>query len=127
MHWRRAQDPCDSAFAKPTKPIGIEVDETRARGLIEALGWVFRQSGSTWRRVVPSPEPIDVLELAVIRRLVTSGVVMGPKAEACCRFVEETGRPAAIGALSDAEAVLRGECGTEVVEGPRLTECRADG
>jgi carbamate kinase len=37
---------------------------------------------------------------------------MGPKVEAACRFVDETGGLAAIGALADAPAILRGEAGT---------------
>ena len=39
---------------------------------------------------------------------------MGPKVEAACRFAERTGRLAAIGALEDAAAILRGERGTRV-------------
>ncbi|HEX6153025.1 MAG TPA: carbamate kinase [Solirubrobacterales bacterium] len=39
---------------------------------------------------------------------------MGPKVEAACRFVEATGRRAAIGALEDAAAIARGEAGTQV-------------
>jgi carbamate kinase len=49
---------------------------------------------------------------------------MAPKIEAACRFVEETGGTAAIGALADAPAMLRGERGTQVTAGradaPRL-------
>ena len=39
---------------------------------------------------------------------------MGPKIEAVCRFVEATGKMAAIGQLGDAEALLRGDAGTVV-------------
>jgi carbamate kinase len=39
---------------------------------------------------------------------------MAPKIEAACRFVEATGRPAAIGALADAPAIIRGEAGTRI-------------
>jgi carbamate kinase len=39
---------------------------------------------------------------------------MGPKIEAVCRFVEATGKPAAIGQLADAQALLAGEAGTLV-------------
>jgi carbamate kinase len=46
---------------------------------------------------------------------------MGPKAEACARFVEATGGRAAIGALADIPAVLAGEAGTQVhATGPDL-------
>ncbi len=40
---------------------------------------------------------------------------MGPKVEAACRFAETTGGRAAIGALSDAVRVARGEAGTQVL------------
>ena len=39
---------------------------------------------------------------------------MGPKVHAVCRFVELTGRVAAIGALADAAAILAGTAGTVV-------------
>jgi carbamate kinase len=39
---------------------------------------------------------------------------MGPKVDAACRFVEETGKRAAIGALKDLAAILRGEAGTTI-------------
>jgi carbamate kinase len=39
---------------------------------------------------------------------------MGPKIEAVCRFVETTGKPAAIGQLGDAQVLLDGEAGTLV-------------
>jgi carbamate kinase len=152
--------------------------------------------GDFFRRVVPSPEPLDILELVAVRVLVEAGVLvvctggggipvvigpggglrgveavidkdlsaallarrlaadlllmltdvtavergrgsasarpmgrttpaelralefepgsMGPKVEAACRFVEATGRRAAIGALADAAEIVRGEAGTLV-------------
>jgi carbamate kinase len=39
---------------------------------------------------------------------------MGPKIDAVCRFVEATGKPAAIGRLADAQALLAGEAGTRI-------------
>ena len=44
---------------------------------------------------------------------------MGPKVEAVCRFVELTGDMAGIGALEDAEVILRGEAGTIVTPSGR--------
>jgi carbamate kinase len=40
---------------------------------------------------------------------------MGPKIDAVCRFVEATGKPAAIGRLADAQALLAQRAGTVVV------------
>ncbi len=47
---------------------------------------------------------------------------IGPKVEAACRFVEATGRPAAIGALGNAAQILRGSSGTTVAAGTELLE-----
>ncbi len=154
------------------------------------------RDGEAWRRVVPSPEPLELMELPLIRQLVDSGALvvcaggggipvvadasgalrgveavvdkdltaallasavnadalllltdvdavidgfgtpdarpirritpaelrarsfpagsMGPKVEAACRFVEATGKMAAIGRLDAATAILHGEAGTTV-------------
>jgi carbamate kinase len=67
-------DPGDPAFSRPTKPIGPFYSEERARELERERGWqVVHDSGRGWRRVVPSPEPLDVVELAAIRALLDSG------------------------------------------------------
>jgi carbamate kinase len=56
-------DPEDPAFQNPTKPIGPFFPEGRARRLAEARGWsVAEDAGRGWRRVVPSPMPIEVVE-----------------------------------------------------------------
>ena len=47
---------------------------------------------------------------------------MGPKVEAACEFVEQTGGIAAIGALKDAAAILRGEAGTVITQEAEVTE-----
>ncbi len=52
-----------------------------------------------------------------LRSLAFPAGSMGPKVEAACRFVEATGRPAVIGRLTDADALLAGDCGTYVGPG----------
>jgi carbamate kinase len=186
----------DPAFAYPSKFVGPVYDEEQARVLAASQHWVIRQDGTRWRRVVPSPEPAEILDLPAIRALADSGAVvvccggggvpvaggngaglrgveavidkdltasllarqldadalllltdvsavqdgygtpqarpirratpgelrarsfpagsMGPKIEAVCRFVEATGKLAAIGQLSDAQALLAREAGTVV-------------
>lgn len=69
-------DPTDPAFRHPTKPIGPVYDEPTARRLASERGWAVAADGDTWRRVVASPEPIDILELKVIAMLVERGVVV---------------------------------------------------
>jgi carbamate kinase len=191
-------DPADPAFAAPTKPIGPVYGEGEASRLRERLGFAMARDGAGFRRVVPSPEPLRILEIEAIRLLVQAGVIvvcaggggipvkatsqgfagvgavidkdlsaslladelgaaalllltdvaavetawrtprarkireaspeglraesfeagtMAPKVEAAARFVERTGGFAAIGALTDAAAILRGEAGTLVRAG----------
>ncbi|WP_084965390.1 carbamate kinase [Thermoactinospora rubra] len=179
----------DPAFARPTKPVGPYYTDEEARAL---TGWTLRQERYGWRRVVPSPRPLEVVELPVITRLLDGGCVvvagggggvpvladrsgveavvdkdlvaallaeeikadllviltdvpyvidgygtgherpirtatpaeldpadfaagsMRPKVEGACRFAERTGRPAAIGALSELEDVVAGTAGTRI-------------
>ena len=187
----RADDP---AFANPTKFVGPVYDAAQATKVAAHYGWEMRKDGDRWRRVVPSPEPEQLLDLTLIRRLAASGLIvicaggggvpvirdaagnlrgveavvdkdltasllaheidadalllltdvaavqdgyggpaakpihqatpaelrgrsfpagsMGPKIEAVCRFVERTGKMAAIGQLADAQALLDHKAGT---------------
>ena len=188
-------DAADSAFGAPTKFIGPVYDEQRAHALAAERGWVVKADGEHWRRVVPSPEPKQIIQLGAIRRLVDGGFLvvcvggggvpviavdgghagveavidkdlasallaaglqadvlvlatdvdavytgwgtpaqravaratpgwlraqafaggsMGPKVEAVCRFVEATGRRAAIGELEAIPELIAGTGGTQV-------------
>lgn len=70
-------DADDPAFARPTKPIGPFFSEGRARRLASARGWsVAEDAGRGWRRVVASPEPVEVVEAGEIRRLLDAGEVV---------------------------------------------------
>lgn len=67
----------DPAFLNPTKPIGPTYGQARALELITCKGYEMREdSGRGWRRVVPSPSPIDIVERDVIRQLVEDGVIV---------------------------------------------------
>lgn len=67
----------DPAFDDPTKPVGPFYEADRARQLERERGWVVREDANRgWRRVVPSPKPLDVLELAPIQTLLASGVLV---------------------------------------------------
>lgn len=186
----------DPAMTRPTKFVGPVYDEATAVRLGRERGWTMHEDGTAWRRVVPSPEPVRIVELGVIKMLAASGATvicaggggvpvtrdasgglhgveavldkdltaallardtgadalllltdvpavidgygtgsarpirqaavaelrarafpagsMGPKVEAACRFAEATGRPAAIGRLTEATALLAGTAGTTV-------------
>jgi carbamate kinase len=186
----------DPAFADPSKPIGPVYPRDEAERLARTRGWRIAPEEGGWRRVVPSPEPLRVLELHAIELLESSGALvvcaggggvpvvisadgtvggveavidkdlaaallagaldadalllltdvdavyrdwdgdrrspigattpaelrrltfapgtMGPKVEAACRFVEQGGAMAGIGALADAVAIVAGAAGTRV-------------
>jgi carbamate kinase len=190
----RADDP---AFTSPTKFVGPGYPQPEARRLADRFGWDISKDGPAWRRVVPSPQPVELLDLPLIRVLLDHGIIpvcaggggipvirderaelhgveavvdkdltaallaeavdadalllltdmaavrdgfgtpaarpirvatpgemrarpfpagsMGPKIEAACRFAEATGRPAAIGQLTDAARLLTREAGTVIV------------
>jgi carbamate kinase len=90
----------DPAFRAPTKFVGRTYPRAGAERLASAHGWTIAADTGGWRRVVPSPAPRRIVEMATV--------------EACARFVTATGRTASIGALRDAAAVLAGEAGTTV-------------
>ena len=66
----------DSAFANPTKFVGAVYDETTARRLANQRGWQVRLDGAAWRRVVASPEPCALVELATIETLLADDAVV---------------------------------------------------
>ncbi len=194
-------DPKDPAFGDPSKFVGPVYEKDEADRLGAEKGWVFKQDGDRWRRVVPSPQPKRIFEIRPIRWLLEKGTVvicaggggiptmydpskertlvgveavidkdlasellardvdadlfvmvtdvagvyldwgtpgqrmlervtpdelraqpfaagsMGPKVDAAARFVEHTGRRAAIGGLADIAAIVDGTAGTQVVTG----------
>jgi carbamate kinase len=200
-------DPDDPAFAAPAKFIGAGYSRAEAERAAARFGWVVAVDGDRWRRVVPSPEPLRVVEEETIRALVDRDVVvvcgggggapvaedrigrltgveavvdkdmtaarlaltlradrllvltdvpavmrdfgtpraapiraadaealavlpfpdgsMGPKIEACVWFARASGRPAAIGALSDAAEVLAGRAGTTITPARQQAQVRS--
>jgi carbamate kinase len=192
-------DPLDPAFAQPSRFVGPLYDRAQGDALTEQHQWVFRPDGRFLRRVVPSPEPMRILEIEPVNWLLDRGTVvicaggagvpaarttssgcvlervdavidadlvseliargvdadllvmatdvdavyadwglrtqrrlrrvtpealrsmdlasgsMGAKGEAAARFVEATGRRAAIGSLADVVALVAGTGGTVVV------------
>jgi carbamate kinase len=69
-------DAADPAFAAPSKPIGPVYDEPAGRRLAAERGWALAPDGDGVRRVVASPRPREILELAAIRRLLEAGVLV---------------------------------------------------
>ncbi|MGZ4179089.1 MAG: carbamate kinase [Solirubrobacteraceae bacterium] len=69
-------DADDPAFAQPTKPIGPVYDQRTASRLAGERGWSIAADGEHYRRVVASPEPRSIVELATLRLLVGAGVLV---------------------------------------------------
>lgn len=70
-------DPQDAAFKHATKPIGPFYDEVQARLLQQENGWtVVQDAGRGWRRVVPSPKPLEVVEWPAIKALLDAGILV---------------------------------------------------
>src|SRR6476469_3536859 len=70
-------EPNDPAMQKPTKPIGPFYSEQEAQQRRRTLGWsMVEDAARGYRRVVPSPDPVGIVEVEVIRRLVDDGVLV---------------------------------------------------
>jgi carbamate kinase len=69
-------DPYDPALNSPTKPIGHALPDDLAEQLREAGVAVGRDGAGNWRRLAPSPVPLGVVELPLIRRLIGEGVIV---------------------------------------------------
>ncbi len=70
-------DERDPAFRRPSKPIGPFYTQERARVLAKEKGWtVTEDAGRGWRRVVASPRPLEVVEIAAIRKLVEEDTIV---------------------------------------------------
>lgn len=69
--------PEDPAFHNPTKYIGPFFNQEQAEQIMREKGHVMKEdSGRGWRRVVPSPEPLEIVERGTIQRLVNQGVIV---------------------------------------------------
>lgn len=69
-------DPGDPAFQNPTKPIGPVYNKPDAEKTAASFGWVFKPDGDKYRRVVPSPKPLHIPDIGVVRILIDHGVIV---------------------------------------------------
>lgn len=73
-------DKNDPAFQNPTKRVGKIYNKAQADALTASKGWVFKDevkdTGTGWRRVVPSPKPVGILNEKVINQLVRQGIIV---------------------------------------------------
>jgi carbamate kinase len=110
----------DPAFAHPTKFVGPSYAEADARARAASADWDIAPDGDAWRRVVPSPAPLAVVETPLIRRLVDLGIVVvcaggggapvvrGPTGdlEGADAVVDKDGTSALLGAALEADVLL---------------------
>jgi carbamate kinase len=95
-------DQNDPAFMEPTKPVGPFYHEARAQELERDRGWqIGHDSGRGWRRVVPSPLPLDVVELESIRALLGGGAIAVACGGGGIPVARREGRLAGIDAVID--------------------------
>jgi carbamate kinase len=69
-------DKDDEAFRRPTKPVGSVYPEDEARILAARHGWAIAPEGDGWRRVVPSPRPLGIVEAGLCRALLDDGATV---------------------------------------------------
>lgn len=70
-------DSSDEAFKNPTKPIGSFYTKEASEKISKETGYTFiEDAGRGYRRVVPSPSPINIIEINTIKELVNSGEIV---------------------------------------------------
>ena len=69
-------DPDDPAFDVPSKFVGPVYDRAKAEEMAARHGWSVASDGEHWRRVVPSPAPMEIPDLKVIRLLLASRTIV---------------------------------------------------
>jgi carbamate kinase len=109
-------DPNDPAFQAPTKPIGPFLDEHAAQRLIDKNLEVIKDADRGFRRVVPSPMPIEIIEIDVIDKLLSLGIIVIAAGGGGIPVIETDGR------LNGIEAVVDKDFASAML----ATELRAD-
>ena len=107
---RALVDPNDPGFVKPTKPIGRFLPADEAQMLVEH-GEVWQDRGEKgWRRVVASPEPLDILDAPAVLELIRAGFVVVANGGGGIPVVRRED-----GSLSGVEAVIDKDLGAALL------------
>lgn len=108
----------DPAMQYPTKPIGPFYSRARAEERQRQLGWqIVEDAARGYRRVVPSPEPVEIVELDVIRSLMNAGVLVVACGGGGIPVVRSNGQLRGVEAVIDkdrASALLASQLGVDV-------------
>jgi carbamate kinase len=112
-------DEKDPAFQNPTKPVGPFLSRDEAERRRDTMGWKIREdSGRGWRRIVPSPAPIKVIQRHMIRDTARQGhIVVACGGGGIPIKTEADGRYAGIEAVIDKDltsSVLATDIGAEL-------------
>ncbi|HIH95899.1 MAG TPA: carbamate kinase [Thermoplasmata archaeon] len=103
-------DKHDPAFGNPTKPIGPFYTKEQARKLREERRWeIVEDAGRGWRRIVPSPKPISIVESTVIKNLLDLGYIVISTGGGGIPVIEENGM------LKGVEAVIDKDFGSSLL------------
>lgn len=108
----------DPAMQHPTKPIGPFYSRIEAEQRRRLFGWeIVEDAARGYRRVVPSPEPIEIVELEAIRDLVQQGVLVIAVGGGGIPVERENGRLVGVEAVIDkdrASALLASRLGVDL-------------
>lgn len=108
----------DPAMKHPTKPIGPFYSRTQAEERQRLLGWdIVEDAARGYRRVVPSPEPVEIVELDVIRSLMGQGILVVACGGGGIPVVRRNGDLHGVEAVIDkdrASALLASQLGVEI-------------
>jgi len=101
-------DENDPAFQNPSKPVGPFYSEEEAKRLAAEKGYVVKEdAGRGWRRVVPSPDPIEIFEKEAIRQLIAARSIVIASGGGGIPVVKKDGKLAGVDAVIDKD--LAGE------------------
>jgi len=110
-------DASDPAFRNPSKPVGPFYTKGEAANLEKELGWVLREdAGRGFRRLVPSPTPVDVVEKPEVESLLRSGAVVVACGGGGIPVIRDNGTLKGVAAVIDkdlASSLLAGAIGAQ--------------
>jgi len=95
-------DKNDPGFQKPSKPVGPFYSKEEAEKLQQEKGWIMKEdAGRGWRRVVPSPIPLDIVEKNVIKTLVEKDMIVIAAGGGGIPVIQENGTLKGVEAVID--------------------------